>query len=30
MQSLVISAGCDNALMQFRFDTIDGTGMLVR
>ncbi|RNF21183.1 U3 small nucleolar RNA-associated protein 21 [Trypanosoma cruzi] len=26
----MVTAGADNALMQFRFDTVDGLGMLVR
>ncbi|KPI88431.1 hypothetical protein ABL78_2444 [Leptomonas seymouri] len=28
--SLLITGGADNALMQFRFDTVDGLGVLVR
>lgn len=28
--SLLVTAGADNALMQFRFDTVDGLGILVR
>ncbi|GET93516.1 hypothetical protein, conserved [Leishmania tarentolae] len=28
--SLLVTGGADNALMQFRFDTVDGLGVLVR